>query len=292
MADDTNTTPKPLEIQTGLWHGNAIAYCPTTGHMALEPLRNQAVKLVKAGYLPAEVVGADMLDALESLHVGDDNLLELGDDEYIGDDVIEVGRGKLKKKIKSVAKKAVKGVVKAAKKVAKGKLGKVIKAAVTIVNPAAGAAMVAVSKGTRVARAAKRKKKAATTLKLAENQNQGKTTPRKTRRIAREKNIPQSDVQQTTHALTVVDRAQAGDPVARQVLNTNAQIDDAVEVPFDPDSMADQGAYEGPEASEEGEEMPEGEEGEHMADDYGEETPEEGEDTGDEAYEADDESEE
>jgi hypothetical protein len=273
MADDK------LEIQTGLWRGHAVAYCPRTGHMALEPLRTQAVKLARAGLLPPEHVGADMLSALDTLHVGDDNLLELGDDEYIGDDVIEVGRGKLRKKIKKVAKKAVKGIVKASKKVAKGKLGKVIKAAVTMINPAAGAAMIAVSKGAKVAKAAKfgkkrKARKAKRTLRIAEKKNAGEITPQEADQLADQNAIPRSDVRQTSQALTVVDRAQYGDPTAAAVLRTNAQVDEAEEVPFDPDSMADQGAYDGP-ASEDAEEViPEAEEGGQLEDDYAEDTDE------------------
>jgi hypothetical protein len=268
--------PQPLEIQTGLWHGNAIAYCPATGHMAIEPLRTQAVKLAKAGLLPAEHVGADMLDALDRLHVGDDDLLELGDDEAIGDDVIEVGRGKLRKKIKKVAKKAVKGIVKASKKVAKGKLGKVIKAAVTLVNPAAGAAMVAVSKGAKVARGARSKRKAKRTLRIAEKRNAGQISSSQADQLADQNAIPRSDVRQTTHALTVVDRAEAGDPMSRQVLATNRQIDEAYEVPLDPDSMSDGEAYEGPDADDQAEDMTEAEDAEDIEQDYAEETPDEG----------------
>lgn len=300
--DDEVGDDEPLEIQTGIWHGNAIAYSPATGHMAIEPLRAQAAKLARAGRLP-EGISGDLVDALESLHVGDDLILEAGDD-VIGDDVIEIGRGKVAKKIAKVSKKTVTKVAKAGKAVAKSKLGKVIKTAVTMSNPVAAVSMKALSKGVSVVKkakakpkpktgskvvqpaaksTAKSKAKAQTTLKLATLTQKGKTTPKKAAKVAKKKGIPKSDVKQTAQALSVVDAAEAGNPTAQSVLTTHNQVENAREVPLDPASFATEeesqsyspSDYEAPET----EEMPESEAEESYFGDTpeAEETPDEGE---------------
>lgn len=252
IGDDEIGDDDPLEIQTGLWHGQAVAYCPRTGHMAIEPLRTQAAKLAQAGLLP-EGISGDLIDGLESLHIGDDVILELADD-VIGDDVIEIGRGKIRKKIKKGIKKAAKKTVKAAKKVAKSKLGKILKTAVSMANPMAAVSIKALSKGASVVKKAKKSKaakkakkappkgtaKASKTLAIAQAKNKGRVGPKKAAKIAKKNKIPKSDVRDTAKALDVVDAAQAGDPVAQSAMATHTQIETATETPLDPRQFVDE----------------------------------------------------
>lgn len=296
VGDDA---PKPLEIQTGLYFGDAVAYCPQTGHIAIEPLRTQAAKLARAGHLE-EGLSGDLIDALESLHLGDDLILEAGDD-VIGDDVIEVGRGKVAKKLKKVAKKSVTKIAKAAKTVAKSRLGKVIKTAVAMSNPAAAVSMKALSKGAKVAKKAKSKPKTAaqaksqakakTTVKLAEKKNKGQLSTKQTKAAAKKKGIAHTDIAQTSQALTVVDAAEAGDPTAQAALATHTQVETATEAPLDPQAFApDESASESPDGYTEPEDdsMPESEPTESYFDE-GEEMPADEEETSDEESESEDE---
>lgn len=230
---------EPLEFQVGIVGGSAVAYCPQTGHIATEPLRDQALQLARRGHL--DEVSGDFLDALESLHLGDDLILE--GSPYIGDDEWEVGAGKLRKKIKKVAKKAVKKVVKAGKAVAKSKLGKAIKASISIVNPAAGLAMSAVSKGAAIAKKAKKgQPKAKTTMQTAEALHKKKTTPKKAAKVAKANKIPRSDIKKTKKALDVAEAAKRGDPTARQVMDTHEAVETARVVPL---QAAPEPSYDG-----------------------------------------------
>jgi hypothetical protein len=231
-APEGSTMPQPLEFQVGLFNGHAVAHCPQTGHTVYEPLRDTALALHRRGHVE---VGADMLDQLDHLSVGDDGVLDA-----IGDDaVIEVGAGKVRKALK----KGVSKVVKVAKKVASSKLGKAIKMGVAVANPA-GAAIMAVHKGAKIVKKAASKKKPATpaakkqqtkaknTTKIASALNKGKVSPKKADKLAKKKGIPKKDVADTAAAMQTAEAAQAGDPQAAAVMDAHESVEQAQVVPM------------------------------------------------------------
>lgn len=231
-APEGSTMPQPLEFQVGLYEGHAVAHCPQTGHTVYEPLRDTALALHRRGHVE---VGADMLDQLDHLGVGDDGVLDA-----VGDDaIIEVGAGKVRKALK----KGVSKVVKVAKKVAASKLGKAIKMGIAVSNPA-GAAIAAVHKGAKIAKKAASKKKAKTpaakkqqtkaknTTKIASALNQKKITPKKADKLAKKKGIPKKDVADTAAAMQTAEAAQAGDPQAAAVMDAHESVEQAQVVPM------------------------------------------------------------
>jgi hypothetical protein len=244
-------------VKVGLWDGNAVAIDEVSGLVAIEPLRSQAHKLASRGRV---VVTAGLLDGLDQLHVGDDELLELGDD-VIGSDY-EVGAGRLRKKIKKGLKKVAKKVVKAAKKVAKSKLGKLIATTVSMVNPAAGMAMSALSKAGKLAKRAKKKKtgKAAATVQIADKTADGTMTAEESQAAAAAQGIPYSDVSSTAAAIQTYDSAQAGDPDAAYAVDEYQSFESAEEVPIDSSSEfaeSPEDAYDDTPIAEEAEEFSE-----------------------------------
>lgn len=210
------------QFEVGFMHGHAIAYDPSSGHIAVEPLRSTAKRLERVGLL---VAGADLLAELEYVdsrpHVA----------------------GKIAKKLK----KAVSKVKTVAKKVAASKLGKVVKFAAAAVNPAAGAALLAISAGKKVAKAAKKKPNgpaAKKTAPIAKALAKKKITPKQATAKAKRAGVSPTQVKQTAVALRVQDAANEGNPAAQQLLATSNAMDAAQASPA-PLSIAPSSPYGG-----------------------------------------------
>lgn len=255
-----------LTYQIGLAHGHAVGYCPETGHVVAEPLRDHAKRLHQRGHIGDDEIGADLYDVLEGLHVGDDLAMEAG---Y---DLVEVGASK-KRKAKRKARRAkikgaIKKTVKAAKNSVKNGLSRAIKATVAIANPAAGLGLMALSKGKKTAKkSAQGNGRATQTLNAATAVTAAKSPQAKRAVVARagKAGVPKSDVRKTAQALSIAQAAENGDPTAQQLVNTDDAIENANIEPLDPESFpasepqgedAPSPASYSDEASDEGGEMP------------------------------------
>lgn len=210
------------QFEVGFMHGHAIAYDPSSGHIAVEPLRSTAKRLARVGLL---VAGADLLSELDYVdsrpHVA----------------------GKVAKKLK----KAVSKVKTVAKKVAASKLGKVVKFAAAAVNPAAGATLLALSAGKKVAKAAKKKPNGAAAKKtapIAKALAKKKITPKQATAKAKRAGVSPTQVKQTAVALRVQEAADAGNPKAQELVATSNAIDSAQASPA-PLSLAPSSPYGG-----------------------------------------------
>jgi hypothetical protein len=185
-----------VEFEVGFLHGNAVAYSPSTGHIAYEPLRSTAKRLARVGLLVA----------------GDDLLSEL---DYV--DSRPHVAGKIAKKLK----KAVNKVKTVAKKVAASKLGKVIKFAAAAVNPAAGATLLALSAGKKMAKAAP----------IATALAKKKITPKQASTKAKRAGVSPTKVKQAAVALRVQQAANEGNPKAQELVATSHALDAAQSSP-------------------------------------------------------------
>lgn len=203
-----------VQFEVGFLHGNAVAYSPSTGHIAYEPLRATARRMHRVGML---VAGADLLAELDYVdsrpHVA----------------------GKIAKKLK----KAVSKVKKVAKKIASSKLGKIIKLAAVAVNPAAGAAMLALSAGKKMAKAANKKPKGkdAKAAPIASALARKQITPKQANAKAKRAGVSPTKVKQAAVALRVQRAANEGNPKAQELVAASNAIDSAQASPA-PLSMA------------------------------------------------------
>lgn len=197
MSDD-------VQFEVGFLHGNAVAYDPSTGHLAHVSLRETARRMQRAGMLSA---GADLLAELDYVdsrpHVA----------------------GKVAKKLK----KAVAKVKKVGKKIASSKLGKVVKLAAVAVNPAAGAAMLALSAGKKMAKAAKKKPKGkeAKAAPIASALAKKKITPKQATAKSKRAGVSPTKVKQAAVALRVQQAANEGNPKAQELVSASNAIDAA-----------------------------------------------------------------
>lgn len=244
-----------LTYQIGIAHGQVVGYCPQTGHIVAEPLRDHARRLVDRGHLSPDVIGDDLYSSLDRLHLGDDELIEagydvigddeLGDDELgddvIGDDVIEVGAKARRKARRARVKRAIGKTVKAAKSAVKSKLGRVITTSLALANPASGAGLIALRRGIKaVSKARKGNRKASQTVNAATAVTAAPTHATKMGALkkAKREGAVKSDVARTAQALTLAKKAQQGDRKAQRIVATSDAIDNATIEPLDPAAFA------------------------------------------------------
>jgi hypothetical protein len=199
-----------LEFQVGLYNGEAVGYCPQTGHISSISLRRVAGDMQARGELGE--VGADLYEALD-----------------YADDRPEVG-GRIGRKIK----KGFKKVVAVAKKIAKSTLGKIVISALTMgTGSAAGAALSAVKVGIKLAKAAKSKKKTAASMRankvapIAAQLASKSITPEQARQKSRAQGLPLKEVQSAALALRVSAAAKKGNVNAQDLMRTAATIERA-----------------------------------------------------------------
>lgn len=225
-----DTMPQPLEYHVGVYQGHAIAHCPELGQTAVVPLRDAAASMRRTGQLDS--ITHDDLAEMDSLS-----------GTFVGDDFIEVGASKARRKIKKIAH--------GAKKLAKSKLGKVLLTTAALASGGAGATALALNRARKLAKKAMSHpvKKKAQALGKALGKK-GKTGPKTAAKVAKKNGVQTRDVHDAAIAQHTQQAADRGDSDAQDTIATVDQVENATEAPltdatFSPSSSDDSESDDG-----------------------------------------------